>query len=58
VVWQLNDLSEMHTDGAHELLDRIEYQLGLPNSRGLYWNHEENRRETVLMLLNWIVIGL
>ena len=48
-MWQLKDLSEMHTDGAHELLDRVEYELGLPNSRGL--DHGD-RKETVPILLH------
>jgi hypothetical protein len=39
----------MHTDGAHELLDRVEYELGLPNSRGL--DHGD-RKETVPILLH------
>jgi hypothetical protein len=48
-VWQLKDLSEMHTDGAHELLDRVEYELALPNSRGL--DHGDSK-ETVPILLH------
>jgi hypothetical protein len=48
-VWQLNDLSEMHNDGAHELLDRVEYELALPNSRGL--DHGDSK-ETVPILLH------
>ena len=32
--WQLTNLCDMHVDAAHELLDRLERELGLANSRG------------------------
>ncbi len=49
-MWQLNDLSEMHNDGAHELLDRVEYELALPNSRGL--DYGDIIQESVPILLH------
>jgi hypothetical protein len=33
-LFQLTKISLMHVDAGHELLDRSELQLGLPNSRG------------------------
>jgi hypothetical protein len=34
----------MHADAAHELLDRVECELGLSNSRGIVDKDAEARR--------------
>jgi hypothetical protein len=31
---QFRKMEELHIDAGHELLDRLEVELGLPNSRG------------------------
>jgi hypothetical protein len=41
---QLQTLTEMHADAAHELLDRVECELGLSNSRGIVDKDAEARR--------------
>ena len=44
-------MEELHIDAGHELLDRLEVELGLPNSRGgekRDQDEEKKRKEKVL----------
>ena len=41
---QVAKFSSTHADAAHDLLDRFEHQLGLPNSRGIDDKDQERRR--------------
>ena len=48
---QIASLCEIHVDAEHELLDRLEFELGLPNSRGSFMSDkdaEKRRREEEL----------
>jgi hypothetical protein len=50
-LYQLASLCEIHVDTEHELLDRVEMELGLPNSRGGHVSDkdaEKRRREEEL----------